>query len=70
MEFRRVERKEGESFVEIAFGQLMTGDQFRLYDQPGGTVYEDGSKTYRALSDAAPTEPEGNFMVHSEEVPA
>lgn len=70
MELRRVERRNADgAFTEIAFADLKKGDEFKLYDRPGGTIYEDGEQVYRALTDAVPVSPEdGKWIVESEPV--
>ena len=59
---------------ERPFKELKKGEIFRLYDLYDGNAdsttraYEDGSSVCVALTDAEPTEPEGNFVVQSLEL--
>lgn len=57
------------------FSELKKGDVFRLFDAPGGTdldanlrIWENGSSVCVAMTDAAPTEPEGNSVVQTVEL--
>ena len=48
---RRVERLEGEEWVDIDFMSLKEGALFKLFDG-GPDPYEDGSRIHRALDNA------------------
>jgi len=59
----------------VHFSDIKKGQIFRLFDAPGGTpldanlrIWENGSSVCVALSDATPTEPEGNSVVESLEL--
>lgn len=67
MDFRKVERKTGgEQWEEIPFSALRKGDHFKLYDQPGDKIFEDGSQVYVAKGDPFPCEPTGNFGIEAD----
>jgi hypothetical protein len=56
-------------WIQTPFSELKKGNIFRLFDDNLGqgeekkSWYEDGSNVCVSLSDAAPTEPKGNFVV-------
>lgn len=64
MDFRKVERLDGETWAEIPFENLRTGDTFRLFDITSDPI-ENGTTNYIATSDAFPCEPDGNWGVES-----
>jgi hypothetical protein len=54
---------------EVPFKDLKKGQVFRLFDDNEDVPpVEDGTSVYVALSNAAPTEPEGNYVVQSLEL--
>lgn len=54
----------GEHLTPIgSFGELRVGDRFTLMGTGPDDYWEDGTGIYVALTDAEPTEPEGNWVI-------
>lgn len=64
IQFRRVEKQVGESFVPANFNDLVSGDRFKLYDD-GEDPIEKGDVVFLATGDPLPYGVEGNYIIQA-----